>query len=77
MEQVIKYPVRSLRTVKVGHMLTMDYGKKTQHAMTVISHGVDSTGTPWALLADRSAVELFVSDNDLNDYDLQSVNQYV
>jgi hypothetical protein len=77
MKTIEKHAVQSLRNVKVGHMLTMDYGKKTQHAMTVIGCGVDTTGTPWALLADRSAVELFVSDDDLNEYDIKAVNKYV
>ena len=77
MKTIEKHPVLSLRNVKVGHMLTMDYAKPTQHAMTVISQGIDGEGTPWVLLVDRKGVELFVDDNELSNYDLQAVNPYV
>jgi hypothetical protein len=57
-------------------MLTMDYMKPTMHAVTVTAVGIDRHGIPWAELTDRNGVSLTVKDTELDNYDLQSVNEY-
>lgn len=77
MKQVVKFPVESLRTVRVGHMLTTDYMKPTMHAVTVTAVGIGSDGVPWAELTDRKGVSILVNDTDLDKHDLKAVTHYV
>jgi hypothetical protein len=76
MKQVTKTPVRSFRLVKNGHMLTIDYMKPTMHAVTVTAIGTDRHGIAWAELTDRAGTSIVVKDTELDNYDIQSVNDY-
>ena len=76
MNKVMKHPVTTLSGVKVGHMLTCNYDKPSQHAVTVTQLGETDWGTRWVEVVDRDAVYQIIKESDLADWDLSSVNKY-
>lgn len=76
MRQVVKHPVTSLNGVQVGHMLTCNYQKPSQHAVTVTQTGETDWGTRWIEIVDKDAVYQIIKETELGDWDLSSVNNY-
>ena len=76
MEPVTKYPVTSTEGMKVGHMLTMNYKTPRERAVTITAIWYDKDKVKWIEIADRDNVKTAFNENELDNYDIKSVNNY-
>lgn len=72
-EKVVKEQITKLSELRVGQMITQDYQKPTQRALTVVEVG-SMLRTPTVWLEDRRGEEIAIIQLDLDaeTYDLRT-----